>query len=1000
MRALNGDLMLAFALPLLLTLHQAAPSGQQLQGAEKMIAAMGGASGGPKDTGADSRTLAAKLKAFGSTCETLAPREAAGQWLALFAETEKMGGSEDAYTSRATPAAAMAVLPPPPAWPAIRELIEAKTSGLTNRHSVKLRLLSQLLTHDVKASEASLITLLGLVKKSPNESGQFDDVLSMYTEMAVGAGDPAMLDRALERTVQAVEAKERVNQDWNELPKLVGEAKASGIFQRLLKADPSVLDRVTEPTSCRIIRKLVLQLAPSLKAPMWEFAQGLDTSDIYPVFAKRWPYEPADGEPSDAERARASSKICYALKLELAGRHAAAVAQANDPDWLPNVYAQWFYARAAQESGVAEAFYRLMAGVAEKHLDKVQWPAMFEASESSGHLAQALALLKRRLSQANPALNDQHDMKGEYVKGLLAADRIDDAVAEIRRQLKAVLKLGPGYGADTQLNENLVSIGRLTGRPNLLAAGMAALIKEGQASSGWHEGRGGGPDSVESFLLAHGRANYVEESIVKGISASLREYANRNGRPMGSFGIGGVPSTPTPYYSDLLLSLADLYWRLNRPADVISLFKNSPGWGATDLTELYPQYEGGQDASSGPLLAAWALTKVGEKSKAVEVIAPLILRGTEFDRYYSAVLEADGSKAILLFDEAIRRNPYVSRPLIWKAEALHLAHRDREAEIAARKAIALDPSDGNAPADQWQKVYGILAEIRTSRGDAVGAAKLRRNVAAAKLRDQGEDLQRAGLNRRAIAAYQSAAKLWPDSALIQIDLGVVLETNGRVDLAAAHYRKAFALLPVQLGHREAKGFELDGLFTHPGAAAIAASEFAARLKRNPRDAATLYLSGRMALARGRDGEAVKRFLAATKADPNYVLAWARVVDTRLSNALSPAVIDSALFALRRLDPDQFVSRPEMRALMDPAVVWKMFHDTRPRPAGLPKSVWRLDAAAKALADAPPDVANPYRRRDADFDEPDYRHPSGSGAVGGMPLIDRVVSWIANPGMEG
>ena len=816
--------------------------------------------------------------------------------------------------------------------------------------------------------------------------------------MAEASGDAAMLDRALERTVQAVENHVQVNSDWGRLPALVGESKASSIYRRLLMVDPGVLDGVTEPASCRMIHTLVLQLAPSLKAPMWDFAQRPDTADLYPVFAKRWPYEPADGEPSDTERTRASAKICYALTLELAGRHSAAVAQADDPDWLPNVNAEWFYYRATQVPGVAEALYRLMAGVAEKHLDKVQWTVMFEASEASGHLAQALELLRRRLIQAKPELNEKLDLNRRYLNGLLAADRIDAAVAEIRRQLKTASKLAPGDGAASQLDEKLVSIGLLTGRRDLLDAGMSALIKAGQSSAGWREGGTGASDSVESFLIAHGRAGVVEGRIVQGISASLREYANRNGRPMGNFSGGGLSGTPNPYYSGLLLSLADLYRRLNRPADVISLFQSSPGWGVIDLAELYPPYEGEADGFQAPLLAAWALSKVGEKRKAVEVISPLILKYCRFDPYYEAVLDAEGAKAIPLFEEAFRRNPFVARPLIWKAEALHRAHRDREAERAARQAIALDPSDANAPPDQWQKAYAVLAEIRASLGDSAGASQLRGKVAAAKWRQDGQELLSAGLNTRAIAAYQSAAKLWPESAVIQLDLGLELEENGKPDLASTHYHKAFSLMPDQFGRREWIGIDWGQVFKHPLASAIAASEFATRLKRKPRDANTLYMSGLLTSARGQEREAAKLFMAAAKADPADVLAWARVADTRRPSGLSPVDIDRALLALRRLDPDQFVTHLEMRPLMDPAVVWTMFHDTRPQPPGLPKRVWRLDAAAKAVAAAPPDVSNPYRRRDADFDEPDYRHPSAARAVAEMPLIGRVVFWLENPGI--
>ena len=665
--------MLVFALPILLTLHQAASVPQQLQGAEKIIAAMGGSATGPKDTGAESRKLAAKLRAFGAVCETLVPDDAATQWLALFEEAEKTGASDGGSARSVTPTLAMAVLPPPPAWPAIRTLIEAKTAGLTDRHSVRLRLLAQLLTHDLVSVEASLVTLMGMVKKSPNETYQFDDVLTSYAEMAVGSGDPAMLDRVLTRMVQAVEAHIHVNEDWNGLPELVGEARATVIYRKLMNADPTVLERVKGPESRRIVHRLAIELAPSLKNPMWDFADGLDTADLYPVFAKRWPAQPVNGEPSDAERTRASAKICYALTLEMAGKHEQAVALADDADWFPNAYAQWFYGPASEQPGVAASLYRLMTGVAKKHLDKVQWSALFEAGQATGHLDTVLALAKRRL--AMPAPKDQFDLEREYIRNLLAADHVDAAVAEIHGQLRSAQKFKPSSGFDAQrypveqLYDDLLAIGRLTARQNLFREGLAGLTKTGRAAD-WQYGRSTG---MANILVAQGRGSEIEESIVKGISASLREYANRNGRQMGSFESSGFPGTPTPYYSGLLLSLAELYQHLDHPADVVSLFQNSPGWGVPDLADLYGWVEDRSDNPSPPLVAAWALSKVGEKDKAVEVLKPVILRSTESDPCYEVMLDAAGSDAIPSFDEALRRNPFVARPLIWKAVALHRA---------------------------------------------------------------------------------------------------------------------------------------------------------------------------------------------------------------------------------------------------------------------------------------------------------------------------------------
>ena len=109
--------MFCLVLPLLLTLNQSAPKPQQLQGAHSLIATMPGAAGVPVDPDAEFKSLAAKLKDFGSTCEGLAPDVAAEKWLALLEASEK---ATQSHIERSTvnPSAVMEALPPPAAWPA------------------------------------------------------------------------------------------------------------------------------------------------------------------------------------------------------------------------------------------------------------------------------------------------------------------------------------------------------------------------------------------------------------------------------------------------------------------------------------------------------------------------------------------------------------------------------------------------------------------------------------------------------------------------------------------------------------------------------------------------------------------------------------------------------------------------------------------------------------------------------------------------------------------
>jgi tetratricopeptide (TPR) repeat protein len=501
-----------------------------------------------------------------------------------------------------------------------------------------------------------------------------------------------------------------------------------------------------------------------------------------------------------------------------------------------------------------------------------------------------------------------------------------------------------------------------------------------------------------NLLVAQGQARVVESAISGQIARSLKEYAERNGRQMGSFSIGGAMATPTPYYPQFLLNLVELYWLLDRPADVVSLFQDSPGWGVDDLANLrgFAEEPGHSSGPTARFYSAWALDKTGQKERAAEIISTLILQGSEFDPDYEVLLDARGSAAVPILEEAASRNPSIARPLLWKAVALHRAHRDQEAETVIRKAIALDPSDANASINQWQKAYSVLADIRASLGDSREASALRRQFSASALMERGDDLLEGGLTAHAISLYQEAVRVWPRSALLESKLGLELEESGASQEARKHYSLAFELLPGQLGSREPTKFGLDALFKHPIAAEVASTEFRKRLDGNRRDATTEYLEGRLELARRHDDAAMGLFIRASAKDPNYTLAWAGVAEAGRGSGLPPSVADTVLLNLARLEPDGTYFGGSCRATLDPAVIWKAVYEAPRRSFKPPAHLWRLESSAKAVAAAGPRVINPYFPSDAMSDDPNDPRQAAARAVAAMPLIGAVAGWLDYP----
>jgi hypothetical protein len=209
----------------------------------------------------------------------------------------------------------------------------------------------------------------------------------------------------------------------------------------------------------------------------------------------------------------------------------------------------------------------------------------------------------------------------------------------------------------------------------------------------------------------------------------------------------------------------------------------------------------------------------------------------------------------------------------------------------------------------------------------------------------------------------------------------------------------FNLLPNQLGVREPAKLGLENLFKQPIATQVATAELSKRLKRGKSDAPTLYLLGRIEMSRGQTGEAIKHYLAATDVDQNYLLAWEGIADKEHGILLPPATVDRVLYALLRLEPDRYFGAFEIRANLDPKVVWDAFYAAPRHSPPTPGPLWRLEASARAVATAGPNVTNPYRGQEDLFQDGSNPRLSAARGVAQMPLIGRVLDWLDNPGMS-
>src|SRR5439155_11289238 len=151
---------------------------------------------------------------------------------------------------------------------------------------------------------------------------------------------------------------------------------------------------------------------------------------------------------------------------------------------------------------------------------------------------------------------------------------------------------------------------------------------------------------------------------------------------------------------------------------------------------------------------AAALAKAGRQGEASKILDHLLEQQPGLDRLYELLLDLEPTNYVERLDEQFARDPFEERPLIWKAHWLRTHGKLEAAEESARKAISIDPSDGEEGPGDRMRAYAELAEIRAARGDSKEADFFKGAVAAIRESEIADRLHEAGLLKRAVKMYE------------------------------------------------------------------------------------------------------------------------------------------------------------------------------------------------------------------------------------------------------
>jgi len=389
-------------------------------------------------------------------------------------------------------------------------------------------------------------------------------------------------------------------------------------------------------------------------------------------------------------------------------------------------------------------------------------------------------------------------------------------------------------------------------------------------------------------------------------------------------------------------TLTELYDRAGRTNDIWYVLNNATQWSSGDLAGL-------ANSKSVWLPAARALAARGEQAKALVILRVYLQSHAEDDDAYELLLQWEGERALPQLDQLIALDRWEERPLIWKAELLRRLGRLADAETFARKAVALDPTDGEQSVGKRARSYAVLAAVLQDAGKADDAAFFRRVVDAVRRAEDGDALREAGLLLAAREKYEQAALAFADAYCVQWRLAERLHEEGRIAEAEQHYEIAFTRMPEQFGRMATLCFGCENVFGNTasrGAADRVLSRLAALPK--PRPQALLILA-RLRRAQNQPRAAWALLQQAAQIDPDYFDAWKELAGLAENVDASAPERRAIVERLLQLDPGGKHTGLMVQQLfiLGPERMWQHLQATLDHSAK-PSALLPLPAAARRI----------------------------------------------------
>lgn len=944
------------------------------------------------------------LKQYRTDRQNLGAKLAAERWIELYDlwrnSGESDGGSRYSHRQESRWSQLLLSLPGPESWPSLAEIVLAREISAEKRAAIKdhnLRLLVARLTKDDETLKTELDALKILADPKPagspdansNSSGILGRIISQFTgrdnyrnsshfdeisSAIVNMKDMANLDDPIARFSDELKETASDRETSIEVPDLVGRVGAEKATELLLRAFAIRnlylrFDTASQET-VELARKLASAHVDSLVVPLWQLCHTTDASVLFESLLTRFGVDsPTSSDDSLTEDnyqirdAYLNATSFYFQGLILRGEDEAATKllveqpRASEDDETDNfgakadggLFTAWhqrdFTPREQQR------IYRFLAEVAEKHADLNVWDFLVIAATNAGQIKEFSQLLDRVLARNDLDAKLRRNLKDLHARSLMFSGDIEGAMAQYRERLTEIGD--PTTGPDTDetkiqdyvaIAQRFITVGKLQNRADWVDDGIAMAEKILAMPSRVS-------DNNRQYAISHGIAFlfavYEQEMIRRKQWGRLEEVCIQKIGAVGSLDEYTGRDQAVRYG----LTLANVYFNAERYGDVVTLIDEATWWGQDDLGEQIGTWR--YDGSTLQLVAAQTFAKTGRRDLARTLAERLVAVRNNSDVVWELLLDLAGDDFPEVAQKMFLRDQFEERPLIWLARyQLHAGHIP-DAEATVRRAIGIDPSDGEQGKGDRMRAYQVLADVLEAKGDSQ-ANFFRGVVRAIRMAEDADDLFKAGMVANGISLYKASLDQFADAYCIQSRLAIQLVEHGDYEGAAKHYQRAYELMPDSFGRVESHCFGCEGVFKGELARNVAEEVFRRLLVERPHDARVHYLMGYMKESQGDPVEAVTLLQKATRLDPDYVNAWKKIIELRSEVLIPDSLIDDAVINLYRLTPLANAQIDRATAVRDLERLWNAAIEVERRIPKLEVTgpIYRLKGAAAAIASAP------------------------------------------------